>query len=231
MRRKTPLQKMSRMMSLILLLAALPFAVTILERKLNPQRKVASDQETATTILAADHDLSEASPEEFKKAFKYQILKEASLVRTNAGPGISLGLFLTKNESGNKVFVCDEYPLIDLIFAAEGVAFSGDIPQMVVRGPCQVSADQRHIEALPIPFSKILASPLSQYEFQSEIPGSREKVQIYFRNAAEFWPLEWTWVGVKLYGKNPENTLQINGYEVISVIGEPLTVKASDSNE
>ncbi|MBV2168136.1 MAG: hypothetical protein KUL82_05450, partial [Bdellovibrio sp.] len=83
MRRKTPLQKMSRMMSLILLLAALPFAVTVLEKKLNPQRQVASDQETAPTALDADHDLSEASPEEFKKAFKYQLLKEASLVKTN----------------------------------------------------------------------------------------------------------------------------------------------------
>jgi hypothetical protein len=40
---RTPLQKMSRMMSLILLMAALPFALHLLDKKFLPKRNVASD--------------------------------------------------------------------------------------------------------------------------------------------------------------------------------------------
>ncbi|WP_374077031.1 hypothetical protein [Bdellovibrio bacteriovorus] len=226
MKKKTPLQKTSRMMSLIILLAALPFGLMFLDKKMSSKRDVANDGSIGSSSASEDKDLSEASPEEFKKAFKYQVLKDASLVETSAGPGVRLGLFLMKNESGNKVFVCDQYPTVDLIFAAEGVAFSGEIPQMVVRSPCVVSADQAHIEALPIPFSQIVQSPLQQYEFKTSLPNSREQGSVFFRNVVEFWPTEWTWIGVKFYGKNPEDTLQINGYEVISVLGEPLIIKA-----
>ncbi|WII72094.1 hypothetical protein QJS83_16655 [Bdellovibrio sp. 22V] len=228
MKKKTPLQKTSRMMSLILLLAALPFALMTLEKKLSPLRKVASDGSSNSSEMTVEHDLSEASPEEFKKAFKYQVLKDAHPIETSEGPGVVLGSFLLKNADGAKVFVCEEYPTVDLIFAAEGVAFSGEIPQMVVRTPCLISEDQHHLEAAAIPFATILKSPLQQFEFTASVPGSREQGKVFFRNVVEFWPTEWTWIGVKFYGKNPENTLSINGYEVISVLGQPLILKASE---
>lgn len=216
---------MKKKLILILILVALPVALFFLDKKLSSKRHVATDG-SASETAAEDKDLSNASPEEFKKAFKYQVLKDASAVETSAGPGVRLGLFLMKNQSGSKVFVCDEYPTVDLIFSAEGVAFSGEIPQMVVRAPCLVSSDQEHIEALPVPFSQIVKSPLSQYEFTVDFPGSREQGKIFFRHVVEFWPTEWTWTGVKFYGKNPEDVLSINGYEVISVLGEPLVIKA-----
>ncbi|WP_373998724.1 hypothetical protein [Bdellovibrio bacteriovorus] len=226
---KTNLQKMSRMISLVLLMAALPFGVLLLNKKVNQLRGVASSEEgAAVNATTFDYDLTEASPEQFKKAFKYQVLKEASVISTPQGPAMRLGLFLMKNEAGSKVFACEQYPTVDLIFAAEGIAFSGEIPQMIVRVPCTVAADQRHIDTLPIPFAKIIKSPTSQYEFSTSAEGSREEGKIFFRHVVEFWPTEWTWTGVKFYGVNPEDTLQINGYEVISVLGEPLILKVSE---
>jgi|GEM_PF-1784497 len=226
MKKKTSLQKMSRSISLLLLLAALPFAVVTLDKKISGQRKIASDG--SSSVTTQDYDLSEATPEEFKKAFKYQILKDAQVVQTPQGPVLRLGLFLMKNAQGNKVFVCEEYPTVDLVFSAEGVAFSGEIPQMVVRASCVVGEGQTYIEGAILPLKQIQQSPLSQYEFNTTINGSREEAKIFFRNVVEFHPEEWAWTGVKFYGKNPESTLQINGYEIISVLGEPLILKTNE---
>ncbi len=228
MKQKMPLQKIVRMMSLILALAILPFLLKTIEKKMVPQRHPSSD-ETAPPVMndhAQGYDLSEATPEEFKKAFKYQVLKNVSVENTAMGPAMQLGLFLIKNESGAKVFVCDQYPTVDVIFEAEGVAFSGEIPRMIVRVPCVVSADQKHIDIAPIPFARILQSAVSEHEFTTSFYNSPEQGKIYFRNVMEFWPTDWNFVGVTFYSADGQKTLQINGYEVISVLGEPLTLSA-----
>lgn len=228
-RNKSPLQKMIRMLSLILALAALPLGMHLLNNKLSPSRKVASEGGLSSVGLQDDtFDLSEASPAEFRKAFKYQMLKNVELVQLPEGPGLKLGLFLLKNASGAKVFVCDQYPTMDLHFMAEGVAISGEVPRMILRVPCIVSDDQKHIAAFPIPFDKIFSSPVSQYEFEVSAPGLRETGKIYFRSVADFWPTDWAWTGVKLYGRDPSDTLEINSYEVLSVLGEPLIMPTAN---
>lgn len=220
---------MKRMIVLLIIVVAIPFGVYFVEEHL-PRRDLASDDGSPEEHLGGtDFDLSEASPEEFRKAFKYQVLKDVSLRSGEFGPGIRLGLFMMRNSEGNKVFVCDEYPIMDMIFAAEGMALSGEIPHMIVRGPCVADSDQKHIDALPIPFGEILKSSPDKFEFKASLPDSRDQVNIYFRNVGDSWPIEWTWVGVKFYGKNPQDTLQINGYEVISVLGEPLVLRANPS--
>ncbi|MEN0057888.1 MAG: hypothetical protein AAGB31_03565 [Bdellovibrio sp.] len=219
-------QKSLRMMTVVLVLALIPFAVTIFDKKMGPQRRIASE-DMADYQLHADHDLSEVSAEDFKKAYKYQILKGVNIVVDNDTTGLQLGLFLLKNAAGERVSVCEEYPLMDMIYSAEGIAFSGDIPQMIVRGPCLVDDDQIHIAALPIPFAQIFSSPLTQYQFTVPLAQTSEAASIYFRNVVEFWPRQWVWTGVKFYGKDPANTLSITGYEVISVLGKPVTIDHS----
>lgn len=214
---------MKKVFLLLLIVTVVPLALFVIDHQF-ARRTPASENNGDSLTSTNDHDLSEATPEEFKKAFKYQILKEAKLQMSSEGPGLQLGSFLLKNSEGNKVFVCEEYPTMDLIFAADGVAHSGEIPHMIVRGPCLTDADQRHIEALSIPLEKILKGALTQKEFTFDLPDSREKIHIYFRYVVESWPTEWSWVGVKLYGKKPDETLQINGYEIISVLGEPLVL-------
>lgn len=227
MRKKSPLQKMSRMLGLILLMAALPLVLHQLNKSLTPQRKLASDGGLAAVGSQNDNfDLSEATPEEFRKAFKYQVLKNVELEHFEDGPGVKLGLFLMKAPSGSKVFVCDRYPTLDLIFSADGMAISGEIPKMVVRLPCTISDDQNHIAAFPIPFARIFASSPEQYEFTTTTTGAREGGKIFFMNVAGFWPQQWNWTGVKFYGQDPTDSLEINGYEVISVLGAPLTLPA-----
>ncbi|KYG66945.1 hypothetical protein AZI86_07940 [Bdellovibrio bacteriovorus] len=218
-------KKYVRTFLVILALALLPIGLFILDKKLGEKRGVANDTSSSESTHS-EYDLSDSSPEEFKKAFKYQMLKNASLDQTSAGPGITLGLFLVKDEDGKTVNVCEKYPTIDFVFKAEGVAFSGAIPTLIVRGPCLVASDQRTLESLPIPFSKILRSPLTQIEFAGEIPGRSEKSKIFVKNVVEFWPTDWNWVGVTLYGDVEEPSLNINGYEIISVLGQPVLIQA-----
>lgn len=207
----------------VLILAALPVGVFYLNHSLD--RNIASD-DSGSQGGRPEYDLSEATPEEFKKAFKYQMLKNATLERTSAGPGINLGLFLLRDNDGTTIQVCEKYKTIDLVFRAEGIAVSGEIPTLIVRGPCLVASDQRSLEILPIPFATILNSPLSQHEFAGEIPGHTEGLKVFTRNIVGFWPSDWAWVGVTLYAGPQDEILQINGYEIISVLGQPLIIQA-----
>lgn len=223
MRSKHPLQKIVRLVITIMVLAALPLGIAILDKKLNPDRGIASSGDASPNPDTNSSDLSHLSDEEFHRAFKYQILKDADFYKQDGKMGISLSSFMLKGESGGRVFVCEKYPLYDMIFAAEGVAISGEIPKMIVRGPCLISDDQAHIEPLTIPYEEILESPITQSEFT--VPyAERDHVKIFFRNTVETWPTQWNWIGIKFYGNNPEETLEMNGYEIISVLGEPLTI-------
>lgn len=212
---------------IFLFFLVLPVAVYFLNEEL-PKRFIASDNESGqyTSPEGLDHDLSEASPEAFMKAYKYQVLKNASLKETPLGPGLQLGLFFMKNSEGNRVFVCDEYTTIDLIFTADGMAYSGELPQMIVRGPCQTDSDQLHISALPIPFKELFTASIEKNEFKFDLPESRESVSIFFKNVVGYWPTDWVWSGVKLYRKDAQNILSIDGYEIISVTGKPLVISA-----
>lgn len=228
---KTPLQKLSRITALVLILGGLPLSLHFLNKKLSPERKLASEGGLSTLGSVHDNsDLSEASPEEFRKAFKYQVLKNAKRVSLPNGPGLNLGAFIMKNSLGTKVSVCELYPIVDIHFTADGMAVAGEAPQMLLRIPCLISADQNHIIAYAIPFEEIAKASLSQYEFPTSSPEASETGKVYFRNIPEAWPADWTWTGVTFHGKDPTQKLHINGYEIISVLGEPQILKLN-SNE
>lgn len=204
---------------------ALPLSIYLIEKKMFGSRFIASTEDRTEPQGTAENDLSEIAPADFQKAFKYQVLKSVFIEKSSAGSGISIGNFIIRDKDRNKIFACDKYKTIDFIFAAEGMAFSGEIPKMLVRGRCLVNSDQTHIEALPIPFAQILKSPLTQDSFSNETPGSNEVVSIYFKNVTDFWPTEWTWIGLTLHSEDSNETLNITGYEIISVLGNPVIIK------
>ncbi|XGC81111.1 hypothetical protein ACES2L_01280 [Bdellovibrio bacteriovorus] len=223
MKNKPPLQKMSRFISLILVLATLPFAVTLLDKKISQSRGIATDQ--VGYHEEQNYDLSEASPEEFKKAYKYQLLKNVQVEKNLEGTVIIVGGFQMKDSAGDKVSVCDLYPTVDFILSAEGIAFSGEIPQLVVRGACVTSTDHRHISSFPIPFKDIFETPLEQTLLTIEPGPTHNGGKVFFKNVVEFWPTQWVLTGIRLYPKDSKRgTLEVNGYEIISVLGAPLFI-------
>lgn len=226
MKRSLFKSKSIRTIILVLVFVVLPLSINQLNSRMSTSRRVANVDDESSLSHIEERDLSEATPEEFQKAFKYQTLKNAVMTQSTAGPGVNLGLFFMKNNQGQKVYVCSEYPTVDLLFSADGMATSGEIPLMIVRAPCLANNDQQHIEGLAIPFDDILKSSPETTMFTAQFPGSQEQGRIFFRHITDSWPTKWTWTGVKFYGKNPEETLNINGYEIISVLGEPLVISA-----
>ncbi|UOF00153.1 hypothetical protein [Bdellovibrio reynosensis] len=223
MKNKPPLQKMSRFISLILILATLPFAVMLLNKKISQSRGIATDQVGYQEDL--NYDLSEASVSEFKKAFKYQLLKNILVEKNLEGVVITVGGFQMKDSAGNKVSVCELYPTIDFFLSAEGVAFSGEIPQLIVRASCVPSTDHKHISSFPIPFQEIFETQLDQTMLTIEPGPTHLGGKVFFKNIVEFWPAQWVLSGIKLYPRDSrQSTLEVNGYEIISVLGAPLFI-------
>lgn len=226
MMKKNLSQIFYRRFLLLLLVVGVPVSFYLFKPQ-RPQRSTASETEAVPyDSTSTESDLSEVSPEDFQKAFKYQILKAVIKDETPNFTSLRLGLFYLKNEQGKKVSVCEEYPTMDVVFAAEGIAVSGEIPKMIVRGPCYPTPNGKHIGGLPIPWAMILKSPVSQRDFTTSLPGRTDNVRIFILNVVESWPTEWNWIGVKFYGQDPQKTLELNGYEVISVLGQPLMIEA-----
>lgn len=227
MKKKSPqsARQAIRLMMMVLALVALPFGLKKLEQKFNA-RMIASHEETNTRAPAsADRfDLSLLDQAEFKKAFKYQMLGESLVIATPDAQGVRLGHFIMPDRDGKAVFACEKFGFIELIYSAEGIAISGEIPKMIVRGPCYESDDQKTIDALMIPFKEVLKAPLSQSQFRFPIAGRRENVSVFFTNVVEKWPTLWNLTGIKLYSEKSSETLGITGYEIISVMGEPMTL-------
>lgn len=187
-------------------------------------RHIASTSDNLSSGNEDDNDLSGLSTSDFNKAFKYKLIGPAQLVHADDHMGVQLGNFYIKGTDEQKIFVCSKYNQIELIFEAEGLAVSGDIPRMVVRGPCLVSEDFNSLAALMIPYKNIIFSPLSDHEFHEDIADSQEKIAVYFYHTVEQWPLQWNLVGVKLYSDYSRELLSVNGYEIISILGQPLTL-------
>lgn len=219
------LEKNFRILMTILTIASVPVLIFLVNQQFSkPQdrmRQVASDQ-LGYVDVAFENDLSQATPAEFKKAFKYHVLKNLLI---DSDSGVSLGVFTMKNSQDQTVTMCEEYPLIELVFAAEGMAVSGDQALLTVRGPCQTHADRKHTEALRIPLQEINESPASAKEFLSEISGSDEEVKIHLQNKVTAGPAYWTLVEIKLINEQMQKSLRIDGYEVISVLGEPFILR------
>ena len=219
-----------RLMMMVLALTALPFGFKKLEEKFNA-RMIASHKEadSARSPASVDRfDLSMLEEKEFLKAFKYQMLGESLVISTPETQGVRLGHFIM-SDSDKAVFACEKFPYIELIFSAEGIAISGEIPQMIVRGPCLESDDHKAIEALMIPFKEILKAPVGQAQFRFPIAERRENVSLFFSNVVEKWPTLWNLTGVKLYSERSSEVLSITGYEIISVMGEPMTLNFQPS--
>lgn len=187
-------------------------------------RRVASTHDSTPKSSTQDIDFSELSATEFARAFKYQLISSSHIEQDSENTGIAFGSFYILGSNKQKNFVCTKFFSIELIFEAEGIAVSGAIPQMIVQGPCLTSADTTSIEALPIFYKKILSSAVSQKSFQESLKDSNETVSIQFKDVVEQWPLDWNLVSVKLSTSETDEILAVNGYEIIAILGAPLSI-------
>lgn len=173
-----------------------------------------------------NYDLSEESGNTFLKRAKYALIEGLRVEKTSSHLGLSPGLFLVKNEEGAKVYACEKYPRLELVLQAEGVAYSGNIPTLRIQGPCVPSDDGRHMEAFAIPLKdldkKLRENPNSSFPFGDH----GESFGVSAQNLYNEWPTQWNLVGIKLF--NNQEVLDVDGYEIISVLDQALTLDFSE---
>lgn len=211
---------MSKKLKKIILLSFLLLGIALtyfIDLKSPHHRQVASEQDAELQTQDL-FDLSESTGDTFHKAFKYQTLKNAIISKQNSLMSLQIGLFLIKGADNKPVPMCENYPTIDFVFSAEGVAIAGVKPSIVMRIPCEVDFSKKHTTPFQINFTDLFAQKPDITEFKIKSATSETSGTLFINNSLGEWPTDWIWSGVRLYGKDGEN-LNISGYEIISVLG------------
>lgn len=191
------------------------------------KRGIASFEGAVSTGAAGSYyDLTELEPQEFNKAFKLALVQGLQVHRSKENLGLSWGLFLLKNEAGSKVYACEKYPNMELILKAEGIANSGNIPTLILRGPCRASDDGQKILPWPLPLKDLYKNVRENPLWRVPLEGRQESFVISAQYLYNEWPDFWNVVGLKLY--NETDSLEIDGYEIISILDQPLTLDFSE---
>ena len=148
-------------------------------------------------------DISNLKGSDLRIASRDRLLLDAKVFRKNGATAIELGHFITKTDNGNKQFACRTYQRIRLTYQAEGMAESGDVPQMTVEGPCVMSADINRIAPLWIPESRIRAN--KPHDFQIDYEEQDVQMSFRFSNMGSEWPNLWTLRSAMLFDPDDAN--------------------------
>ncbi|MBC7372280.1 MAG: hypothetical protein H7326_11980, partial [Bdellovibrionaceae bacterium] len=127
-----------------------------------------------------------------------------------------------KNDSGGKVYACEKFPNFEMLLQAEGVANSGNTPTIVIRGPCVSSDDGRGLNPLMIPLKSLHKNLRENPIFRVGIGQGTDSFILSAQYLYGDWPRYWNVVGVKL--SNDTENISIDGYEIISLLDQPLTL-------
>lgn len=197
------------------------------DRLLLNKRGIASFEGAVNSGTADSfYDLTELEGKDFNRGFKQALVQGLQVQRGKETLGLSWGLFLLKSENGSKVYACEKYPNMEMVLKAEGIANSGNIPTLILRGPCRASDDGQKIRSWPIPLKDLYKHVRENPMWRVPLDGREESFVISARDLYEEWPEIWNVVGLKLY--NETDSLEIDGYEIISILDQPLTLDFSE---
>lgn len=152
-------------------------------------------------------DYSALSDADLLAASENRLMSAAQLATGEKGKiGIRLGHFVTRDRVGNKVLACDFFRRVRLTFEAEGVADSGERPQMTITTPCEAEADFSRMRPIWIPIEEIW-----NQKANSGIMNYTDQAQIKFSNIPNEWPGRWILTGLQL-DQGDENAEQSRVY-------------------
>ncbi len=138
---------------------------------------------------------------------------------------LSPGAFRLVDSEGEYQTICDLYSEVEIELRAEGVVINGEFPSVRIRRPCEYEVGNDGLSPLLFPLAEIMNIPTSQktMEWQSH--------QIEFFSIFDQWPEDWIVVGLSLKNKETGVSLELTGYEVNFVNGEPIALSLRPSTE
>ncbi|MGZ3744060.1 MAG: hypothetical protein ACXWRE_06960 [Pseudobdellovibrionaceae bacterium] len=181
---------------------------------------------TASSYKTTNLDLSDLSGKDFQRAFKIALIQGLQVQKNSQVLGLSFGLFSVQSSNGAKVYACEKYPNIEITLNAEGIANSGNIPSMIIRGPCLVSDDGNKIQAFAIPLKDLPKNLRENPKWRVSLGNRGDSFMISTQYLYNEWPTLWNVVQVKLY--NDQESLEMDGYEIISLLDQALTLDFSE---
>ena len=150
-----------------------------------------------------------------------RLIEDATFLKQNGNISIELGHFVTKGENNQKVFACDFYEHVDLVFKAEGVATGGEIPTMKIEAPCKVSADLNKISSISIPVERILNEKASDMDLRYE----QSPTNFHFENMDGSWPKHWVLTSVHLFSEsNPNGGVFVSPADLREINPRPIEI-------
>jgi hypothetical protein len=167
------------------------------------------------------YDFSSLSGSELNQAMKKRLLSGASVIRQQSSLGVELGHFAMAKLTGEKTLACQEFDKVVLKFEAEGVAISGERPEMEVEGACEFSSDMTKINPIFIPVDRIMAEKPGDGEIQYR---EGKAVTLRFHGMPDQWPTSWLLTSVRLSNPGQQKELLIDTEEVNQILGRPMMV-------
>jgi hypothetical protein len=153
-------------------------------------------------------------------AAKERIMQGFDIAKSADEVAFTIGHFAFINASGEKTFACREYGKLILNFEADGMAVSGERPQMTVHANCEISTDLALINPMRLPIAEIFSQKPADGEFEFHEAGKVSLVR--FSHLSDEWPRKWILVGVQMSGTT--SSLNIDGVEVRKILGQPTVI-------
>lgn len=151
------------------------------------------------------------------------ILQSAEAFDLNGSSGVRLGHFEVRSENGMPVSACQFYSNLEMTFVAGDMAVNGELPRMVVEGPCRVSTDGLTISPLVIQLNRVTKSEVKAQTMQSF---DDPEVSATFINVSDSWPHIWVLNRVRLYdpGDTDDKSVVIEQSEIRERLGKNLSL-------
>lgn len=143
-------------------------------------------------------------------AAKERLIAGARVLKKKGQIGLELGHFVLRGKSGQKIFGCEEYTHVQLVFEGDGTIIDGKKPSLSIESPCSISkSDINRIEPIWIPVSKILASELDEQSFELE----ESSTHYQFTDVYDQWPMQWMLKEVRMI-KAGDSELRLSQDEI-----------------
>lgn len=169
------------------------------------------------------YDFSNLQGNALSTATKERLISGARILEVDNEIGVELGHFVIRDQDGNKIFACQKYKRIELVFEGDGSAVAGQLPSMEVEGDCQISADINKIAALWIPVQRILGESVGDGEFDFR---EGRPIKVRFANVSDAWPKLWRLQAVRLFSSEDRSDfVEISPPELRQVSSDPILVR------
>ncbi len=183
-----------------------------------------TDHERNPAAIRPMFDYSRLEGQPLKIRSLKRLVNDARVVAGQGKVGIEFGHFVTKGKNGRGQFACDYYTNIEMKFEGEGVMEGGEKPIMYVQSPCVMSNDINRMEAIWIPYEKLMTEHKTPSRaLEQDFPESR--LHLKFEHMTSQWPRQWNLISVRLFHQTqPDQEVAISQNEIGEILDQPFLI-------